>query len=401
MLKSRGYKAIKPYVIEAKMMHLDRGGDWSPAWERKFKLCMRAAARDAGPAKKAVEVEKGLWAGRLRREESNEKANKDKKQKVCMVAAKAAFAVATHWMLREIELADLQHKDVAFDVSKRRVTLTWAKSKTDTEARGTCRVLQCTCSAQKCELSCPYEATWRLVHGEGFETTTQCIGEGYVLKTLQSKKLRKCDIVSAWKSLYGAEVTGHSPRRAGALQYIRDGWTVSQVAFLGRWRSQVIYDYAREAMESVPVNACKTFGVDGSTPRNKAESGSIGSADPEEVEKQTWNKERLVELDAELVALRLDYQGMKKKLADEVKSLETKANSRSGLLPGYVFSGRAQVIHANEEITICSPPFTWKTLCGWRYSGSNFTLQDGTMDGVTCAKCKTIAQNRRGEGGDP
>ena len=400
VLKSRGYKAIKPYVIEAKMMHLDRGGDWSPAWDRKFKLCMRAATRDAGPAKKAVEVKKEHWAGGLSREENYGKTNMDKKLKVCLVAAKAAFAVATHWMLREIELADLQHKDVAFDVLKRRVTLTWTKSKTDTEARGMCRVLQCTCTSQECDLHCPYEATWRLVHGGGLETTIQCIGEGYILKSLQGKKVRKCDIVAAWKTLYGADVTGHSPRRTGALQYIRDGWTISQVAFLGRWRSQVIYDYAREAMESVPVNACKTFSVDGNTPRNKPSSETTGTVDPEETEKREWNKERLVELDAELVALKLDCQGMKRKLADEVKSLENKANSRSGLLPGYVFSGRAQVTHENEEITICSPPFTWKTLCGWRYSGANFTLQDGTIGGVTCAKCKTIAQNRRGDKGD-
>ena len=131
-----------------------------------------------------------------------------------------------------------------------------------------------------------------------------------------------------------------------------------------------------------------------------AASGSGQHTAPEDAERQSWNKERLVELDAELVALKLDYQGMKKKLSEEVKSLETKASSRNGLLPGYVFSGRAQVIHLNEETTICSPPFTWKTICGWRYGGANFTLQDGSMENVTCAKCKMIAQSRKGDGGD-
>ena len=215
------------------------------AWERKFKLCLKAAARDSGPVKKAVEVKKEMWTRREGLVPEGHEGEREKKHKVDLVVARAAFAVATHWMLREIELSNLQRKDVIFDVTKRRVTLSWAKSKTDTEAKGTCRVLQCTCGENACEFNCPYEATWRLVHGGGQATTSQYVGEGYALKTLQGKKVRKCDIVAAWKHLFGEDVTGHSPRRTGALQYIREGWTVSQVAFLGRWKSQVIYEYAK------------------------------------------------------------------------------------------------------------------------------------------------------------
>ena len=88
---------------------------------------------------------------------------------------------------------------------------------------------------------------------------------------------------------------------------------------------------------------------------------------------------------------------MKKKLTEEVENIEKKAMGRSGLLPSLVFSCRAQVMHMNEDTALCSPPFTWKTVCGWRYSGSNFNLQDGEDSIVTCQKCQTIAQSRVGD----
>jgi hypothetical protein len=59
----------------------------------------------------------------------------------------------------------------------------------------------------------------------------------------------KSHIVKDWQWLYGDEVTGHSARRSGALQYIRKGWPVTQVGYLGRWKSNVIMEYAQEALE--------------------------------------------------------------------------------------------------------------------------------------------------------
>ena len=55
---------------------------------------------------------------------------------------------------------------------------------------------------------------------------------------------------------------GHSARRTGALRYIRHGWAIPQVAYLGRWKSAVIYEYVAEALESLPVNANQSFLAD-------------------------------------------------------------------------------------------------------------------------------------------
>lgn len=32
------------------------------------------------------------------------------------------------------------------------------------------------------------------------------------------------------------------------------GWAISQIAYLGRWKSNVVYAYAEEALELVAVN---------------------------------------------------------------------------------------------------------------------------------------------------
>ena len=35
------------------------------------------------------------------------------------------------------------------------------------------------------------------------------------------------------------KATGHSARRSGALHYIREGWDIPQVGYLGRWKSAI------------------------------------------------------------------------------------------------------------------------------------------------------------------
>ena len=294
-LKNEKYKAIKPYLIEAKMMHLDAGGEWSLAWDRKFKLCMKAAGRDAGPVKKAKEVNKDAWATERKTTESKRK--EPDKVKISVTMARAAFAVATHWMLREVELSELRREDFEFDYKKKLVTLKLKKHKTDTEARGTIRVLQCTCSSE-CGWKCPYTATWRLaVCGGETKSQLHCVDDDYILTTVKGQKVKKWEIVKVWKELYGNDVTGHSPRRTGALQYIREGWTIAQVAFLGRWRSQVIYDYAKEALETTPVKACSIFDKEKAPEKVKKDDPIPNNMKEQQEERMAWQKARMSELE--------------------------------------------------------------------------------------------------------
>ena len=81
--------------------------------------------------------------------------------------------------------------------------------------------------------------------------------EGALSVDVKGTRATKAQLVADWRAVLGDTTTGHSTRRSGALQYIRKGWSSSQVAFLRRWKSNIILEYAKEALQSIPLNADK------------------------------------------------------------------------------------------------------------------------------------------------
>ena len=248
-LKDAGYKSTFSYLIEMKTLHIELGHPWSSLLDRHFKLCMAAAKRNVGPRKKAPEVAEEVWTNRPLLEDPVVTGTK-------VGLAAHLFACGVHWMMREIEIANLSAKDIKFDSRNRLVTVLFINSKGDQEARGVSRTLQCICK-EGCSLKCPYAVLEVLVNYAGLKGSP-----GAMISTTANGKQRatKKDLVDAWRSLYGADITGHSARRSGALQYIRKGWAVSQVGYLGRWKSNIILEYAQEALESMAVNVGIAFG---------------------------------------------------------------------------------------------------------------------------------------------
>ena len=61
-------------------------------------------------------------------------------------------------------------------------------------------------------------------------------------------------MTQAWKSTLNGEMSGHSARRSGAMMYVRAGLPLQEVAFLGRWKSNIVLTYAEEALEEVLAN---------------------------------------------------------------------------------------------------------------------------------------------------
>ena len=134
-----------------------------------------------------------------------------------------------------------------------KVTLIWQFSKKDQEALGMKRTLQCLCG-QTCSGECPFWVSTQLVNAvEKFNGANSAI-------------------VKSWTRTFGMPVGGHSARRTGALSYIRAGWDVGQVAYLGRWSSNIILEYAKEALEEVPVNLRSPKMVEGFYPAKRLAS---------------------------------------------------------------------------------------------------------------------------------
>ena len=188
--------------------------------------------------------------------------------------------------------------------------------------------------------------------------------------------IKESQITKGWSMAYNMVVTGHSGRRTGALNYIRMGWAIPQVAYLGRWKSDVIYNYAQEALQCRPVNEAPILEkAIANAPPPRDESGEIIA----EV------KDQYVKLQVEVEEFKRDSRKAILSLSSEVEDLAKNYGSPAET-PPYVQSMASKVIHQNLTPVTCTPPILWRTRCGWQFKDGNFCFVASSLQ-VTCAKC--------------
>ena len=366
VLKDAEYKSAHLYLGEYKLMAVESGQAWSDMLARTLQQCKRSVARAVGPKKKAPEV-------RNFSDKTNDR-NPKKTSKLKVNLAKELFDMGVIWMLREVELSAIQKEHISMNPKSKMVSLTLPVSKTDQAGTGAVRVLQCVCQGD-CDALCPWQVSKALVDGmRNLGTDEACI-------TKDGKKATKMQLVKDWKVLFGGEITGHSARRTGALRYIRLHWPLAQVAYLGRWKSNVIYDYAAEALASLPVNNNPTFGH------------SVGLSDKptETKELQLVDNTRIEEvrnyLQVEMESLKSDQSRAFEMLDAEVKVMKERGSRRGDRLPLLVQATASKIVHQNMDIPNCSPPLSWKTRCGWHYFKSEFVFITEVGSWPLCKKC--------------
>ena len=71
--------------------------------------------------------------------------------------------------------------------------------------------------------------------------------------TAEAQSPPKTGVIKKSKKAYGDRITGHSPRRSGAMFYVRQGLPIQELAFLERWNSSVVLQYAEEALQEKAV----------------------------------------------------------------------------------------------------------------------------------------------------
>ena len=364
-LQEGGYKAGESYLIEAKLWHIEEGHSWGDTLDRAFKQCKRALARGQGPKKMALEV-----GAEARAKPS--KLNFSQSGKAVKFGAEL-FVFCTTWMLREIELGILTSGDLLVDHINKKVTLHLRLSKMDQEGQGVRRTLQCLCRTNLCDKECPYHVTCDLVNKvEKFN------GSNTAVAMMKNKApATKAQIIKTWRWLFGQGVSGHSGRRSGALSYIRAGWSITQVAHLGRWKSNAILAYAEEALEQMPANMhilCPTLDSKGNqTLENKLLS---------EEEISSWKAQLRKEMD-ELKGT-MDKKG--KENEEQINNWAKFYKENPGTLPRKLQSISGKVTHLNLARSTSSPPVTWRTACGWAYYGSHFCFVEPETT-ITCQKC--------------
>ena len=57
-----------------------------------------------------------------------------------------------------------------------------------------------------------------------------------------------------------------------------------------------------------------------------------------------------------------------------------------GKIPPKVQSLQGKVVHVTVDAAVCSPPWAWRTRCGWSFYGAGVAFKDLNTP-VTCAKC--------------
>ena len=356
------------YLGVLKCMHIEEGYGVSEYLHRLFAQCKRSLKRDRGPENRAPEF----------RIDKIEKMWLDWKCKGNLGIQRPvlAYVWAVHWMLREIELRECLIRDVILDENKRQVTLTIRKSKTDQSAAGTRRTLMCIC--QPCTGGA--ECVWSVAQ-LAMKVARDRDPDEHLFTTNQGDKTTKATMVAAWNRMLMGGIRGHSPRRSGAMRYVRAGLQIQELAFLGRWRSAAVLRYAEEALREMPTNGKLRQPPDVAP---AAVPEQMSEEDDEEQVRMELNQPKVGDKAREVPPPSLAAENWVEK---SDKQLLVKATTRTPFRPAHV------VTLANWKI----PMTSWTTACGWRFaanpSGFKFVIDD-EADLHRCSKCKAATEVR-------
>ena len=221
-IKAGGWTSGDQYLNELKLMHIEMGFEVNLQMNKLLVDCKRSIRRNRGPVRRAPEIRLDdvaqlkwmLWCGGSKR------------------AARPAlsYAWAVIWTLREIEVSAMRWKDVTVYEIGRRVSIFIPLSKCDQQGLGVRRTLQC-CMSKCCPRWSSYKVCgeiWAAYKGAGREP------HEYIFGDVDGRKLTKAKMVEGWSLVSDESVQGHSARRSGAMNYVRLGMPIQELAFLGR-----------------------------------------------------------------------------------------------------------------------------------------------------------------------
>ena len=358
-LKESGMKSGAQYLVELKLLHVEAGFEIEAWLKRAFDLCKKALERNSGPAVRALEV------CLVNMEE--DKLNASLTGRADTLNPGLLFCWASVWMLREVEARNMNLGHVTLTSLGKTVSIYLPTSKCDQAGKGIRRTLRC-CHKNPCSALCP----WRLA-GQIFASAKafHATSASPLFPTSKGARTSKKGNIKAWKDLWGDRISGHSPRRSGAMYYVRAGLPIQELAFLGRWRSNVVLTYAEEALQekAVEVPELKQQ-VSNETPVIKPPMSA-----PSTPMVSTFTAP---EMKAEAQDLSLS------KALEKPRDLWVVTRGR-----GWKERPRHLVTKASWNLPISK----WSTACGWMFAekSSDFLFVAGaTSDKLKCSKCVNL-----------
>ena len=354
-LKESGMKSGSQYLTELKLLHVEAGYEIEAWLKRTLDQCRKALEREKGPIVRALEVRVETQA-----------VDKLEKRSVAKGSPKdpgLMFVWAAVWMLREIEVRNMKVKDVLRNDQDRWAAIWLPTSKNDQQGEGVRRTLGCG-GRTPCERCCPWRLASLVIARSG---NTMPLPDEFLFKDCKLKNTTKRGVIASWKRTFSQGVSGHSPRRSGAMFYVRRGLPIQELAFLGRWRSSVVLTYAEEALQEKPVTL----------PAPHLPLEDTKAKDKPMVQDESGQKSPKMEESAPPHAeLSLE------RAFDKPKNLWV-------VTKGKGWKNRPK--HLVTKATWQLPIREWSTACGWAFAvnSSEFCFLTGTMvDEPKCQKCE-------------
>ena len=376
-MKEAGMKSAVQYVLELKLLHIEAGFDWTAALQRSWSLCKRSLERAKGPVKRAAEVRIRELLKELMEVRSTKKGQPE--------WPVLAFTWAAIWMLREIELRNMKIKHVMMKDKEKQVSIWLPISKCDQTGKGVRRTLACCGCKKGCLPTCPWRlATLMLRRSRKFNS----LANGSLMKTSLGTTPSKSGVIDAWKKNFAEEVTGHSPRRSGAMFYVRLGLQIQELAFLGRWRSSVVLDYAEEALQEKPMEV-----------NYDEEENQVGK------KRQLVDKVKVIPVEADVEGEGIKDLPRPPPLEEERANGTLKTIFETPKDLWVVTKGRgskSRPAHWVVKATWNLPLTSWTTACGWFFAEKShqFTFVVGLAEGqAQCQKCHNLKKGATSQGG--
>ena len=365
VLGETAIKSADQYLAEVKLMQLEAGVSWTDVLDRQLTMVKRALKRDTGPEERAKEfnpelMDNGAWETKLQ-------------VKGWPTRTAWAYGWAVVWMLRCIELVNLQAADVALDFSTKLVTVNIRKSKMDQAAHGVKRTLKC-CGNPTCTRLCPWGLAIRVLsdHASPSETTP-------LFPDKDGTQIQKVKMVKSWMDNINEELTGHSARRSGAMWYARKGLPVHEIGLLGRWKSSAVFRYIEEALQEIPLNTNVMATTTGAQDRQMICPGTPVPGTP------VANVAKFQEVQEDKEPAPQTRKAKKPEPPEQCWAVSTGRKGRTS----------HRVRRASWNLSLAS----WDTWCGWHFAEKNVkvTLSPKLLASTSqCKRCEAAYQSRDG-----
>ena len=262
-LKRGGYRSAASYLWLYKAESQRRGHSWDDAMDRALKDSIRSCERGLGPPTVAQPLPFALL-GTL---DGNPAPWTDEGP----VGPRHAIVIGAWWMMREIELSTVRAAHISFTGDWGRTSLgarlVLPASKNGPAAFGAARAHRCHCLDAVTPL-CPAHALAaqvlllaRLFPGHFVDGKPSL--DLPLFPNLRGEAVDKCSMTATIREAArrlgvvdgpdGSDnITGHSLRCTGAQGLIRLGWRQDAVQLQGRWQSEAVKRYTRDAALYAP-----------------------------------------------------------------------------------------------------------------------------------------------------